>query len=133
MFEVSTKIRFCYGHRLLNYNGKCATLHGHNAVAEVIAQGSELDERGMVVDFFDIKDTLQRWVDQAIDHKTILHRKDPLAPVLADYQQALYLMDVNPTAENIAKELFGVAKEAGLPVISILLWESESSWARYSG
>ena len=30
MFTVSREIDFCYGHRLLNYAGKCRHLHGHN-------------------------------------------------------------------------------------------------------
>ncbi len=30
MFQICRKIEFCYGHRLLNYEGKCRHLHGHN-------------------------------------------------------------------------------------------------------
>ena len=33
MFRVSREIDFCYGHRLLNYDGKCKYLHGHNGRA----------------------------------------------------------------------------------------------------
>ena len=29
MFQVTRELRFCYGHRLLNYEGKCRHQHGH--------------------------------------------------------------------------------------------------------
>ena len=35
MYSVAKRIEFCYGHRLLDYNGVCAHPHGHNAVAEL--------------------------------------------------------------------------------------------------
>ena len=35
-FKISTKIKFCYGHRLCNHESKCKNIHGHNATAEII-------------------------------------------------------------------------------------------------
>ena len=60
MFRVTREIHFCYGHRLLNYDGKCRHLHGHNGRAVITLQGSELDDRGMLVDFGEIKQKIQR-------------------------------------------------------------------------
>ena len=54
MFRVSKEIDFCYGHRLLRYEGKCRHLHGHNGRAVIVLEGESLDERGMLVDFADI-------------------------------------------------------------------------------
>src|SRR5688572_28648265 len=34
MYSVTKRIEFCYGHRLLDYDGICKHPHGHNAVAE---------------------------------------------------------------------------------------------------
>ena len=48
MFQVTREIRFCYGHRLLNYDGKCRHLHGHNGRAVITLQAEELDTLGMV-------------------------------------------------------------------------------------
>ena len=31
MYRVTREIDFCYGHRLLNYAGKCRYLHGTTA------------------------------------------------------------------------------------------------------
>ena len=59
MFRVTREIEFCYGHRLLNYEGKCRHLHGHTGRAVITLQGSELDARGMLVDFAEIKRTVQ--------------------------------------------------------------------------
>ena len=35
MYSVTKRIDFCYGHRLLGYQGKCCHLHGHNGRAIV--------------------------------------------------------------------------------------------------
>jgi len=51
MYLVTRRIDFCYGHRLLNYDGVCKHLHGHNAIVEVDIRSNTLDERNMVVDF----------------------------------------------------------------------------------
>ena len=31
-YQVTKTIEFSYGHRLLNHNGKCRYLHGHNGM-----------------------------------------------------------------------------------------------------
>ena len=43
MYSVTKRIEFCYGHRLLDYDGMCAHPHGHNAVAEVEIRSGELE------------------------------------------------------------------------------------------
>ena len=35
MYSVTKRIEFCYGHRLLDYDGICQHPHGHNALAEI--------------------------------------------------------------------------------------------------
>src|SRR5688572_1226539 len=72
MFRVSREIEFCYGHRLLNYEGKCRYLHGHNGKAVITIQGPRLDERGMLVDFGDIKGAVSTWIDDNLDHRMLL-------------------------------------------------------------
>jgi 6-pyruvoyltetrahydropterin/6-carboxytetrahydropterin synthase len=102
-FRVSREIDFCYGHRLLNYDGKCRHLHGHNGHAIITIESATLDERGMVLDFSDIKRVVSTWIDEKLDHRMLLHRNDPFAPILEQAGEPMFLMDVNPTAENIAK------------------------------
>ncbi len=35
MYRVTIEIDFCYGHRLLDYQGKCAHPHGHNGRGQI--------------------------------------------------------------------------------------------------
>jgi len=131
MFSVSREIDFCYGHRLLNYSGKCRHLHGHNGRVIVTFKAVGLDEQGMVLDFSEIKRGLSQWIDENLDHRMVLSRADPAVPVLRDMNEPMYLMDENPTAENIARLIFEAARDKGLPVIEVRLWETPHCSARY--
>lgn len=131
MYQVTKQFSFCYGHRLLNYEGKCRHLHGHNARVDIELSSQELDERGMVRDFVEIKQQLKSWVDEALDHKMLLDRSDPVAKVLTDLGEPCYLMENNPTAENIARLIFDYATAQKLPVREVRLWETETSYASY--
>ena len=131
MFRITKHIEFCYGHRLLNYAGKCRHLHGHNGKAEIVLEGSELDDRGMVLDFSDVKRHLATWIDDNLDHRMILHKNDPAVDILRGLGEPLYLIDENPTAENIARIIYEEARRRGMPVSEISLWETSSSCATY--
>lgn len=132
MFRVVKKLDFCYGHRLLDYDGKCAHPHGHNGRVEVEFSSDKLDERGMVIDFVDIKRELKAFLDQEFDHKMLLRQDDPLVKVFKEMGEPVFLMQENPTAENIAKVIFNFAISRGLPVTSVRLWETSSSFAECS-
>lgn len=132
MFRVVREISFCYGHRLLNYSGKCRHLHGHNGKAVVTLAADALDQRGMLVDFADIKKHVQTWIDENLDHNMLLCKDDPLLPILEARGERVFVMEENPTAENIARLIFDRAREAGLPVVEVRLWETETCQAAYS-
>jgi 6-pyruvoyltetrahydropterin/6-carboxytetrahydropterin synthase len=131
MFNVSREMNFCYGHRLLNYTGKCRHLHGHNGRVVISFQASGLDGQGMVLDFSEIKRVVNGWIDENLDHRMILNRADPAVALLREMNEPLYLMDANPTAENIAKLIFDAATEKGFPVVEVRLWETPHCCARY--
>ena len=133
MYSVTKTISFCYGHRLLNYQGKCKHLHGHNGRVEIFLSAKKLDKRGMVVDFGDVKQIVKGFVDDNLDHKMILCDKDSMVPVLKARREPFYLMKENPTAENIARHIFDFARSKKLPVIRVRLWETDTSFAEYSG
>ena len=128
-YSVTRLIGFCYGHRLLDYAGKCRFLHGHNGLIEVTVRKRALDRLGMVVDFGEIKEKVQRWVDAELDHRMILHRKDPLVAELRRRGEPLVTLDDNPTAENIARHIFEYARSQKLAVSSVKLWETPNSFA----
>ncbi|VTT99895.1 Uncharacterized protein OS=Pirellula staleyi (strain ATCC 27377 / DSM 6068 / ICPB 4128) GN=Psta_4202 PE=4 SV=1: PTPS [Gemmataceae bacterium] len=131
MFKVTKEIYFCYGHRLLDYPGKCRNLHGHNGKAVVTLEAPALDKLGMVIDFTDIKRVIGAWIDEALDHRMILHRDDPALPELRRLGEPVVVLDVNPTAENLAKLIFDHAVANNLPVTEVTLWETETSFATY--
>ena len=131
MFRVTKEIDFCYGHRLLNYDGKCKYLHGHNGKAVIVLEGQQLDHRGMVVDFSDIKKQVAGWIDANLDHRMILHEADPIVPILQKLGEPMHIVSENPTAENIAKLIYDFAKSHRLPVKEVSLWETFNSYATY--
>src|SRR5947209_3696112 len=132
MYRVTREIEFCYGHRLLNYEGKCRHLHGHNGKALIVLEAPGLDERGMLVDFVEIKSKVQRWIDENLDHNMLLCRDDPILPVLQERGERVFVMDANPTAENIARLIFEHAAAEGLPVVEVVVWETEKCHAAYT-
>ena len=133
MYSVTKRIDFCYGHRLLDYDGLCKHPHGHNAVAEIEVRTETLDRRNMVVDFGDIKRLVKEWIDRELDHRMILRHDDPLVKALQALGEPVYVLDSNPTVERIARLVFDVSREQGLPVDRVTVWETPSSWASYAG
>ena len=133
MYLVTKRIDFCYGHRLLDYDGVCKHPHGHNAVVEVDVRTDSLDKRNMVVDFSDIKRIVKGWIDRELDHKMILRHDDPLVKPLQALGEPIYILESNPTVERIAKLIFDNAREAGIPVVTVRVWETPTSVAAYTG
>lgn len=132
MFSVTREIPFCYGHRLLDYDGKCRHLHGHNGKAVITLAADALDRLGMVVDFSRLKRVVGSWIDEQLDHKMLLHKDDPILSFLREQGEPVFVLDVNPTAENIARLIFDYTAEQGFPVVEVKLWETDSCFASYA-
>ncbi len=120
MFEVSVTMNFSSAHNLRGYKGKCEALHGHNWKVEVSLSATRLDDTGMVEDFTIIKEKLKS-VLSLLDHK---------------YLNSLsYFKKINPTSENIAKFIYLKMAERmkgqSLKVLSVKVWETETSCALY--
>ena len=82
MYYVQKTIEISAAHNLmLSYESKCEVLHGHNWIIVVYCKSETLNSDGMVTDFTHIK----RIVKDTFDHKYIND-----------------ILDVNPSAENIA-------------------------------
>jgi 6-pyruvoyltetrahydropterin/6-carboxytetrahydropterin synthase len=133
MYRVTREIRFCYGHRLLHHDGKCKHLHGHNGRAVIVLEAPQLDGLGMVVDFARIKQVVGGWINESLDHRMILQRDDPLLPVLRAQGEPVFVIDANPTAENLARLIYEFAAAQGFPVVEVRLWETDDSYATYAG
>lgn len=131
MHKIKKTFHLAYGHRLLNYKGKCENLHGHNGVVEVTLKAARLNHEKMVMDFTELGRTVKTWLDENLDHKVILAKADPLAPVLKKQGQRCFLTADNPTAETLARLIFDAAGAMKLPVDEVAFWETPTSMASY--
>ena len=131
MHQIKKSFHIAYGHRLLDYKGKCANLHGHNAAVEVTLKAAKLNREGMVMDFTVLGQKMKTWLDENLDHKVILAKADPLAPLLQKQGQKCFLTAGSPTAENLAKLIFNAAAGMKLPVDKVAFWETPTSMASY--
>ena len=131
MYQVTKIIHFCYGHRLMNYEGMCRHPHGHNGRVEILLESENLDRRGMVVDFSDISKIVKKWIDETLDHRMLLKKEDAMISFLKQEKEPFFTMQENPTAENIAKLIYEYTHSQNFPVKQVTLWESESSFAVY--
>ena len=120
MYEVAVTREFAAAHFLRDYNGPCEHIHGHNYLVEVVVRGSKLDDRGLLVDFRDLK----AWLDEVIkemDH-TLLNDlpafdgRSPTSEAIAEY---IYRR-VQPRAEA-----------HGVRLASVTVWENSRSRATY--
>ena len=136
---VMRQVRFCAGHRLLNHEGKCANLHGHNYLVEFHVSGNEVDELGRVVDFSVINKLFKGWIDENWDHGFILWDQDRNAIDALEQvtPNRIYHLPYNPTAENMARylmreigpKLIDQIKGYDLKLSKVVVWETEKSSA----
>lgn len=132
------RIHFCAGHRLMDHEGNCINLHGHNYVAELYAESHQLDELGRVIDFGVLKDKIGSWIHANWDHGFIRSSRDELAAqVLELAQTKQYVLPYNPTAENLARYLLTevcptMLKNTHVQVTKVVLWETENCFAQCS-
>jgi 6-pyruvoyltetrahydropterin/6-carboxytetrahydropterin synthase len=98
--------------------GKCANLHGHNYVLEVVVAGEIDQATGYVVDLKELSDVICRRVIRDVDHRN-LNTDVP------------WLEGCIPTAENLAL-MFWERVRSELPegsLRSVRLWETDKNWA----
>lgn len=131
MVVCTRRIEFDAGHRLINHEGKCKMLHGHRYVLEVSFKANELDELGRVIDFGVVRKILGSWIDNNLDHNTILSLKDNKLgdEISKATNQKIYYLNCNPTAENIARHILEdicpmLFKEYQVECVAIKLYET---------
>ena len=98
--------------------GKCANLHGHNYVLEVVVTG-EIDQvSGYVLDLKALSDVISRRVIRDVDHRNL-------------NTDVAWLTGRIPTAENLA-DAFWERLRPELPeglLRSVRVWETDKNWA----
>jgi len=138
VLTITRHFEFDAAHRVLGHEGKCRFVHGHRYGLDVTVQSNRdldgLDHLGRVVDFSRVKKIVQKWIDENWDHNILLCRNDPIARYFDD--RPPYLMHGNPTAENMAYEVFEKlgplirAEQAQCFVLShVRIYETPNCWA----
>ena len=105
MFEVTVEKTIACAHRLVDYDGPCEALHGHNYRIVVTYAGTELDRCGMLVDFTYVKKVMNAVLDQ-MDHTYLneLPAFETLSPS-AENMAAYIYHEMNRTSFERAKLL----------------------------
>ncbi len=102
--------------------GKCANLHGHNYVLEVVLAGQIDQASGYVFDLKVLSDVIGRQIIADVDHRN-LNTDVP------------WLKGHIPTAENLALVFWNRLRPEfpeGL-LRSVRVWETDKNWAQVGG
>lgn len=116
MYELKVESSFSAAHHLLNYEGECENLHGHNWKVEAYIVGNELDKANLLIDFKILKKELNRVLD-LLDH--------------TDINQLKEFENVSPSSEVIAKFIYKELKKTISKISKISVWETAHSCASY--
>jgi len=105
--KMHTEETISASHHLLNYDGKCAKLHGHNFRVVVDIIGKVNPATGMIIDFGEVKSVIEK-----LDHEDLNNFIE------------------NPTAENITNYLINKIKDivSNSTCITIRVYETEKNW-----
>jgi 6-pyruvoyltetrahydropterin/6-carboxytetrahydropterin synthase len=97
---------------------KCANLHGHNYVLEVVVAGTIDPSTGYVLDLKRLSDVISRRILEDVDHRNL-------------NTDVAWLKGLIPTAENLALA-FWERIRTELPegtLRTVRVWETEKNWA----
>ncbi len=137
MYQIRIEFTFDSGHRLLDYDGKCAYPHGHTYRVEVFLASQTLDRLGLVYDFTGLKERIKSWVDENWDHAFLVNSRDSeLISGLGGVASArvYQFQDQNPSCEVMSRALYEKTMElCGVTPLKVRLWESVNQFAEYHG
>jgi 6-pyruvoyltetrahydropterin/6-carboxytetrahydropterin synthase len=134
-YQVRIELSFASGHRLLGHQGKCIHPHGHTYRAEIWMASEALNSIGFVVDFTDVKDKVDGWIDEHWDHAFLVSGRDEeMLTALRGVKgsRVFVFSDDNPSAEVMARELYRAAEGlCGVAPSRVRVWESPTQYAEY--
>ncbi len=153
MITCTRRLEWDAAHRVLRHESKCATLHGHRYRAEITCAAIDLDSVGRIVDFSVVKERIGGWIDRYLDHTTIVNAEDHDLIDFCTREHAAnekkkrpYVIEGEPTAENIASLLVGVGAgllsgkmgvepgpmhrtDSGVWITRVRVYETPNCWA----
>ena len=138
-----TKIfNFETAHALFGYEGKCKNIHGHSYKLHVTVLGTPITENGhpqlgMVMDFGELKDIVNRQIIDRLDHAILLNTNTEhklLGQNLHQNGHNVIFTDYQPTCENMLID-FAQQITSHLPenvkLVSLKLYETENSYGEW--
>ena len=130
--KIAKEFHWEMGHRLPEHFGLCKNIHGHSYKMIIEFEG-ELDEQGMVIDFYDVEKIIAPIIDE-LDHAFMVKDDDRLTlEFLEKLNSKRVVVDFNSTAENISKYLLNEISQSKLPSninkLSIRVYETESDYS----
>lgn len=138
--RVTKEFNFEAAHALDGYAGKCQDIHGHNYHLTLTFLGEPIKDKtnstsGMVVDFGDIKDFLNKKIKPLFDHRLIL-RNDSRFLGLEKQNQRIRYVDYQPTTENMLLEIVEIVSNdfehnSSAVLCSAFLRETPSSYVEW--
>ncbi|MGN0193985.1 MAG: 6-pyruvoyl trahydropterin synthase family protein [Pseudoramibacter sp.] len=137
MYTLKTQGHFDAAHFLKGYQGKCANLHGHRWTVTAEIQGAALQtdvqHRGMLVDFGDLKKDLRELCD-GFDHCLIYEDgslSETALQALEEEGFRLQAVPFRPTAENLAASFAEKMTAKGYDVRRVEVYETPDNMAAY--
>ena len=141
--RITRRLEFDAGHRIPDHRSQCRHLHGHRYAMEITLSGEVIEKagdpaNGMVMDFGDIKTIALREVVDHWDHAFLVYRGDTEVVHLLEKipGHKTVMLDVVPTAENLAKAAFRIlephythAYGNNLKLERVRLYETPNCWA----
>ena len=104
--KISKEFRWEMGHRLPFHAGPCKNLHGHS-YKMVIEISGELNENGMIIDFFDLGKAVKPIIDE-LDHAFLCWEHDKEVKMFLEQNNLKrVIVPYHSTVENICNDLIG--------------------------
>lgn len=111
---IFRKGKFDAGHRIMHEHVRCFNIHGHEFRYTLNFKYETTLEIGYPIDFKELKRIGCQWIKDNFDHAFIANPKDEIMlQACKELGSKLYIMNLvdhegfcNPSAENIAKEIF---------------------------
>ena len=140
---ITRRLEFDAGHRIPDHGSQCRHLHGHRYALEITLGGDIIQRpgdaaNGMVMDFSEIKSIAERHLVDRWDHAFLVYSGDrtvvDLLAALPDHKTVV--LEVVPTAENLAEEAFRILDAVyrdtygnHLRLERVRLYETPNCWA----
>lgn len=136
MYYVTKEFKWDMAHRLPTHEWKCWNVHWHTYRAMISLMGEEVQEKwpetGMLKDFWNLK-PIKDWIDENWDHAYVWSRDDKVVEFLKGEWFRTYMMENNPTAENMARLLYEKVAEffPDIWINKVVVYETPTSFAEY--